>query len=263
VHTSCIRHTYRFYSPDHFHKKHRSYEAVVGNTTVVLPSYDQRCKTKVSGGCAPVAVISAEHLLDPFLGPTETAKLAKAIQDKPGISDFLIEEDKWSCIWEELIINKKGAKTFLDREGLGDQEYNFSEEMLNVMIDEVDRLIVKYSEAEWQELKTAKDLVGMLQEHKVSLLQEVLEVESGERVLKDTDFLGPATRRKMQLEKLRNSVAAAGEKEDEEDTAELRDLMAPDYRDFFDKLEEKMHETTFVRKKEALVEEERRSKRLF
>ena len=130
------------------------------------------------------------------------------------------------------------------------------------MIDEVDRLIVKYSEAEWQELKTAEDLVGMLQEHKVSLLQEVLEVESGERVLKDTDFLGPATRRKMQLEKLRKSVAA-GEKEEDEDTAELRDLMAPDYREFFDKLEEKMHETTFVRKKEALIKEERKRKRLF
>ena len=251
-----ITQTYcRFYSPDHFHKKERSYEAVVGNGIVETPSYDQRCKTKVSGGCSPVAVISAERLVEPFSGPAEAAKIARALQGKHGISDFLIDEDKWSCMWEELIVNKKGAKTFLDREGLGTREYNFSEEMLNEMIHEVDRLILKYSSSEWQSKQTAQDLVETLHEHKVALLEELIEVQSGQRVLREDDFLGPETRRKMKLDKLRNSVGA-------EELMELRDLKAPHYKEFFDKLEEKMHESTFIRRKEGLLEEERRRKRL-
>lgn len=200
-------------------------------------------------------MISAERLVDPSTGPEEAAKLARAIQDKPGISDYLIEEDKWSCIWEELILNKKGAKTFLDRKDIDPDEYNFSEEMLDEMIHEVDRLINKYSNAEWQVKPTAQDLVSALQEHKVALLEELIEVQSGERVLKINDFLGPKTRRKMRLEKQPQSSVSA--------EVELRDLKGDrDFEDFFEKLEERIHEGTFKRKREGLIDEERRRNRL-
>ena len=206
-------------------------------------------------------MISAERLVDPSTGPEEAAKLARAIQDKPGISDYLIEEDKWSCIWEELILNKKGAKTFLDRKDIDPDEYNFSEEMLDEMIHEVDRLINKYSNAEWQVKPTAQDLVSALQEHKVALLEELIEVQSGERVLKINDFLGPKTRRKMILEMEMQQTHLQGSSVSAE--VELRDLKGDrDFEDFFEKLEERIHEGTFKRKREGLIDEERRRNRL-
>ena len=93
-------------------------------------------------------MVSAERLLDPSTGPAEAEKLGNSIQGKHGISDYLVDKEAWGCIWKELIINKKGAKTFLDRDGIDAQEYNFSEEMLNQMIYEVDRMILKYSTSE-------------------------------------------------------------------------------------------------------------------
>jgi len=148
----------------------------------------------VSDGCRPKEIISAERLLVNGTGPIETRKIASVLQGKQGIGDYLIEEDAWDCIWEELIINKKGSKTFLDREGLTERHYNFSEEMLEIMIEEQNRLIAKYTGHEWISVGIAQNLVDIITEHRDLLAVELIEVQSGERRLRPHDFLGPKTR---------------------------------------------------------------------
>ena len=65
------------------------------------------------------------------------------------MKEYVIEEDAWDCIWDELIIKKKGIKTFLNRGNVTEVQYNFGEEMLEEMLHELDRLILKYGSDEW------------------------------------------------------------------------------------------------------------------
>ena len=177
-----------------------SFDLIVGDDVIVTPSYDPHCVTDVSHGCRPKEIISADRLLVNETGPMETRKIASVLQGKQGIGDHLIEEDAWDCIWEELIINKKGSKTYLDREGLTERNYNFSEEMLEIMLQELDRLITKYNGHEWISVRIAQTLVDILLEHRNELGQELLEVQSGERRLRPHDFLGPKTRARRKFE---------------------------------------------------------------
>ena len=80
----------------------------------------------------------------------------------------------WECVWTELIVNKKGVKTFIDREGLREESYGFSHEMLNEMWHELDRLITKYDD---NEDERAQDLVELLREH-----QTLLDITPTERM---------------------------------------------------------------------------------
>ena len=64
---------------------------------------------------------------------------SQVLEGNEGI--VLIAEETWGCIWEELIVNKKGLKTFLDREGVEERDYSFSPEMLEAMLIELDRLL--------------------------------------------------------------------------------------------------------------------------
>lgn len=267
----------------------RSYATVVGDEIIDTPFYDNRCMSLVSGGCKPIAVISAERFQEASTGPTEAAKIGRVLQGKRGISDYLIEEEAWDCIWEELIVHRKGVKTFMDREGLSTREYNFSEEMLDAMIDEVDRMIDKYSSSEWTVAPIAIELVDILKNHKTSLEREVVEVQTGVRVLKEDDFLGPKTRRKMRLEKLKSFAPDSdsdGEERirvlesddylgleirrkmclgklkrfaDEEEKIDLKEASNCDK--YFQKYEEAMNKKRILRKKTAALEEEKRSKK--
>ncbi len=116
-------------------KKGVRFDKIVGNATVT-PEYDPRCVNYVSGGCHPVGVISAERLLLNGTGPIENRKIAQSVMDKPGIGQYLIDESVWECLWNELVVKRKGYKTFVDREGIEERTYNFSPEMLTEMISE-------------------------------------------------------------------------------------------------------------------------------
>merc|ERR1719330_597608 len=118
------------------------------------------CAT-IENGCYPASIISAEKLVLPETGPTEGRKIAELINGKEGFDDYMIDEEAWECIWNELIINKKGLKTFIDREGLRENSYDFSFEMYNEMWFELDRLIEKY---EVKDDQIAIDLVALLRE---------------------------------------------------------------------------------------------------
>ena len=92
-----------------------------------------------------------------------------------------------------------------DRPGYGDiDQYNFSSEMLEEMIEELDRLITKYSGSEWNTKLTAIRLIEILTEHRDSVQVELNEINSGARKLTDKDFLGPRERAKRMLERQQN-----------------------------------------------------------
>lgn len=180
-----------------YSKKDHSHETIVGDEEVTM-TYDPHCLHDFAEGCKPVAIISAERLINPETGPTETHKIAMALHGKRGIGDYVINKDAWDCIWEELIVNKKGLRTFLDRDGDSEKQFNFSAEILTLMLEEVDRLIEKYSDPVWILSPKVPILVSILTDNRNSLLQELSEVETGVRELRNEDFLGPKTRAKRE-----------------------------------------------------------------
>mmetsp|Transcript_15458 Transcript_15458/g.32748 ORF Transcript_15458/g.32748 Transcript_15458/m.32748 type:complete len:133 (+) Transcript_15458:492-890(+) len=103
--------------------------------------------------------------------------------------------------------------------------------MLEEMIREQDRLIAKYSGAEWNAKPTANRVVELLVEHRVLIQIELNEVNSGLRKLTDRDFLGPKERRRrLKLkEKKDNSKTGA--------TAATPQKKHKDSSKYFNKLE--------------------------
>ena len=202
------------------------YNTVVGNQTVT-PNYDPNCEgSKVTDGCEPVAVISAEKLRDYTEGPPETAKIANVLLNDDRTGQYVIAPEAWDCIWEELIENGKGLKTVSDKPGYNSEDYNFGAEMLEEMIAELTRLIDKYSLPEWSSKATANRVVELLTEHRTLIQDELAHVELGLRKLSDNDLLGPkerARRRKLKEkdDKSDNTVSDidnnAKRKDDKED----------------------------------------------
>ena len=190
------KHWYMLMQPTRYTKEEMDYDLIVGNQTVT-PSYDPHCLNDVSGGCFPIEIISAEKLVEQDTGVAEGRKIAKVLEGRTGVEDWLIPEDAWECIWEELIIRKKGLKTFIDREGVEERDYNFSEEMLSEMVIELTRLINKYSSADWNTKPVANTLVELLQGHLALIEVELAEVQANVRMLRPHDFLGQETRNKL------------------------------------------------------------------
>lgn len=245
-------HWYRILQPTAYNKDDVDIENFVPNGTIVESSYDPNCLDEnVSDGCHPMAIISAERLQTAGWGASETRKIAKVLDGKRGISDYLIDEDAWDCIWEELIVNKKGVKTFIDREGIEERDYNFSALMLQDMVTELERLITKHSEPEWFWRETSRSLVGLLQEHKVLLEEELQDVLDGTRQLKPDDFLGAESRKKIEAQ---NRVDSG----DMVDAEEVRELNTIDFSDYFRKLEAHILDERRQKMRETAVSAERK-----
>ena len=171
-----------------------------------------------------------------------------------GMAEWVIEEEAWECIWTELIINRKGLKTFVDRAGLNETSYNFSEEMLEAMIHELDRLIDKYSATDWIAMEISQDLVTLLSSHKAHILNELHLMEKQPRELKDSDFLGPKERKKRKMARMMAlSSSEIGDLDDERllNTSE-------DYSEYFKALHRHLLERRFKEHKEEVMENERR-----
>jgi len=205
------------------------YDLVVGPNTIVTPSYDPHCAyDEVTSGCTPVAVISAEKLRDYTEGPAETAKIAKVLLKDERTGQYVIAEETWNCIWEELIPRGQGLKTVYDRPGFVESDYNFSVEMLEEMITELDRLITKYSGSDWNTKDTANRIVELLGEHRDLIQTELDEVNSGVRQLTGKDFLGPKERRRRLQVKVKNQTEPVAVKKQK------------DYSEYFNSLEHKV-----------------------
>lgn len=134
-------HWYMLMMPTVYGKDDVAYDKIVGDQ-VVTPTYDPHCVNDVSGSCQPIRIFSAERLVETDTGPAETYKIAEVLMNNPKTAQYVIEEETWDCIWDELIVKGKGLKTVKDRPN-SEQEYSFSAEMLEEMISELDRLITK------------------------------------------------------------------------------------------------------------------------
>jgi hypothetical protein len=213
--TTTSEHFNMLMMPFNFKREELDYDLVVGADTVVSPTYDPHCENgDVSGGCEPVAVISAEKLLDYTAGPAETAKIANVLKNSPKMSPYVIDPEAWDCIWSELIVNGKGAKTVVDRPNTpySAEDYNFSAEMLQEMLVELDRLITKYSSNDWGGKDTASRLVELLTRHQGLVQTELDELNSGRRKLTANDFLGPKERQRRRLANLESTGGDAASK---------------------------------------------------
>lgn len=73
-------------------------------------------------------------------------------------------------------------------------ETNFSEFMLQKMIEEIHRLVNKYTSPLWAKDDSAKRLVGLLREQLPILQDEVAQVVSGKRIISINDIFGPGER---------------------------------------------------------------------
>ncbi|KAL9178303.1 hypothetical protein ACHAXT_001731 [Thalassiosira profunda] len=193
----------------------------VANGTTVEATYDPHCESggDISGGCVPVAIISADHLKTPgATGRAETNAIANALTNDVKTGQYVIAAEAWGCIWRELMEAKKGAKTMEDRPGYANKKadgYNFSAEMLEAMVSELERLIGKYSGPEWAGDARALRLVDILTEHLAEIQTELDEVNSGARMLGEHDFLGPNERaRQRTLKKGREENADENEATD-------------------------------------------------
>lgn len=188
-------------------------------------------------------MISAEKLRSTTDGFLETQRIGNVLSNRAGISEYLIDSTAWQCIWEELIVNGRGNRMVKDRELSTDgilyteNDYNFSEEMLVEMINELNRLISKYTGSSWSGSSNAKikenslRVTGLLSEHLSYIQAEKNEVASGSRMLTDRDFLGPRERER------RRRLSAIEEGRDPDDDAESIDEEKKSF-EYFMKLEE-------------------------
>ena len=117
--------------PTGYEKEDLAYDIVVGNDTVVTPSYDPHCTNgDMTDGCEPVAVLSGEKLriTDSDAGKAETTAIANTLIKDSRMGQYVIDQSTWDCIWEELIVTGRGARTVFDRPH-AEAEYNFSAEV--------------------------------------------------------------------------------------------------------------------------------------
>lgn len=206
-------------------------------TPEIPMTYDAKC-SKVTNGCEPVAVISAEKLRDLNEGPAETVAIGRVLQGTSAghTALNLIGEEAWQCIWEELIPKGKGNRMVKDRGGYVEADYNFSEEMLQAMIDELNRLVIKYTSSYWSGKATANRLSQLLSEHLAAIQVELTEVQNGSRKLTDRDFLGPNERQRRR--RIQAQLAGRDPFDDEMDLEEKKKAF-----EYFTGLEEKVKTT--------------------
>ncbi len=220
-------------------------------------SYDPHCVNDVSNGCFPVKIISAERLRQTHNGFNETHRIAEVLSNHEGMAEWVIEEKAWDCIWTELIINKKGLKTWIDRP-LGEYDYKFSQEMLEAMIAQLDRLINKYVTGQWIEVEVAQDLVHLLGQHRQMVQKELDEVLKGNFDFSENDFLGTLERKKRRASAMADRSLATEDQGLGNEESKSKD----DHREYFRKLDKYLAERRkSIIYKEVIEGEEERQRR--
>jgi hypothetical protein len=111
------------------------------------------------------------------------------------MSKWVINQEAWDCIWDKVIDKNEGPMTFDDRDISLDP--NFSQAMIEAMIEEVTRLVTKYSADPWTDDANANRLVFLLSEHLPLLQTELDELISGRRTLSQKDIFMPGERQAL------------------------------------------------------------------
>jgi hypothetical protein len=154
---------------------------------------DPNCD-KITGGCTPKAIISADRLRDYDQGPAETTVIGNILASTPKMASYVIDQSTWSCIWDKIIDKHEGPQPFASNVISGP---NFSARMIGAMIEEVTRIKNKYSEGSWATDDNAGRLVELVNEQIADLMIELGEVNAGTRSIQATDILMPDERKDL------------------------------------------------------------------
>ena len=164
-------HWERQMQPSEYTESELAFQDFVGNIEVPM-TYDEHCLNEVPGGCEPVVVVSGDRLIDLVDGPSEIEKVGLALEGRKNID--VISREARACIWNEVVVNRKGVRTLLDRGGnLSPNAYGFTADHLQQMIDELTRLRDKYSAPGWIEKQISKDLVSILEQDMTNIQVEL------------------------------------------------------------------------------------------
>jgi hypothetical protein len=155
-------------------------------------THDPNC-LKVTGGCKPKAVISADRLRSYDRGPAETAVIGNNLLSTK-MATYVIDQSTWPCLWDKIIDKHEGPQSFAINQISGP---NFSARMLESMIEEVTRVRDKYSQGSWATDDNAIRLVELVDDQLADLIIELGEVNSGARTIRATDILMPDERKNL------------------------------------------------------------------
>ena len=89
--------------------------------------------------------------------------------------------------------------------------------MLDAMINQLSRLITKYSASPWNTKITANKLVTLLTGHRTLIQEELDDVSVGRRALSKKDFLGPKERERRRKLTSDTSSSTGQEGDDKKD----------------------------------------------
>jgi len=169
---TTFEHFKRQMQPGPYTESGKAFQDFVGNVTV-QPELDDHCIVDMpNGACEPIAVVSIDRLMDPVKGYAEQAKLAAAVEGKQGID--VIAEEARDCIWEEVVIRRKGVRTMRDRTGPKEESYSFTPLMYGKMIAELTRLKSKYTAPEWDDVQPAQDLLILLDDFILDITKDLI-----------------------------------------------------------------------------------------
>jgi hypothetical protein len=155
---------------------------------------DPKCNN-ITNSCRPVNIISADKLRDFTDGPAETEIIGNILMTNEKMSKWVINQEAWDCIWDKVIDKNEGPMTFDDRDISLDP--SFSQAMIEAMMEEVTRLLTKYSADPWTDDANANRLVFLLSEHLPLLQTELDELISGRRTLSQKDIFMPGERQAL------------------------------------------------------------------
>lgn len=150
-------------------------QAALGN---VSPVIDQHCVDDLKD-CHPASIASFERITDPETGPAEIANFVNTVQNKTGLE--VIEESARACVWEELIINRRGGiHTYPDRDldGPAEEEFVFTLDQMAKIQQELTRVRDKYSARGWEFNPNAQKLVEYINGYLVENDAEMLAMAS-------------------------------------------------------------------------------------
>lgn len=151
-------------------------------------SYDEVCDPSVTADCKAKIVISAERFMANETGKIENAKLGRLLNETAGVSDYLVNETAWDCIWDNLIGNNPDGESpgeadgYIDyrhRDDIETRSHRVSTRHLTKMTMQLTRLINKYSSLDtetgidWTISEQAQFLVEILTEHRAEIQDEL------------------------------------------------------------------------------------------
>jgi len=154
---------------------------ILGGTDGTEQMYNPRCKNAKYPNsrleCHPVALTTYEKLIDPGTGPTEMAKIASSMQNKNGFS--VIGSETWPCIWSAVMDDHPNAKR--NGKGPNSGEYAMNSTHLQMILNETEYIINKYSGAEWSDDTIAPEVVAVVTEYHDANVAELATVMAQEQ----------------------------------------------------------------------------------